>query len=50
MEEVDDAELVVERVAALDLGKAGSSPNDWSGNCRPARRPSLPTGTRSSSC
>ena len=23
MEEVDDAELVVERVAALDLGKAG---------------------------
>ena len=23
MEEVDDAELVVERIAALDLGKAG---------------------------
>ena len=26
MEEVDDADLVVERVAALDLGKAGLEP------------------------
>ena len=39
MDEVDDAELVVERIAALDLGKAGleacvrvPSPN------RPGRR------------
>jgi hypothetical protein len=31
MEEVDDADLVVERVAALDLGKAGL---DACGACR----------------
>jgi hypothetical protein len=41
MEKVDDAELVVQRIAALDLGKAGPEADAGAARLRHDHRPTL---------